>query len=543
MLTVSTRTPDNLFRRDALLLGLTKRSLPQDAYLLLAPKIENFAEEVGGRVREWGAMAELYEPRLENYDAFGNRIDKLHLSPGWRKLKEFAALNRLVAMGYDKKLRQGRRPAQTVMQILFSAYSSTHSCPLAMTDGVVKVLMEHAPQSIREQVIPELLGKELTCATAGQWMTEKSGGSDLRAIETQATFARKEDDKEIYRLYGLKWFASSIDSEYALVLAQVPDAGPSLFLVKVWQGRSLSDGIRIDRLKNKLGTRALATAEVRLEGALGTLIGIKGKGILCASPLLNITRFYNALASASSMNRAYFTALDYALLRQSFKKPLIEHPLHRQSLADIDAKRAGAITLCFEMAQLLSKQEENTASLREEKFLRALIPIAKIVLAKWAVLVASDAMEAMGGIGYLEDLELAQLLRDAQVLPIWEGTTNILVHDLLRAESKDNALVSLLHDLCERSNAVMIDEADALRILRTRLEQISVKVMAALNKSDGKDTMYLLPWARKCAFMVGTCTMALLLAEAKPFITEPDRFAATRFTTFVENNLCGHFSL
>ncbi|HXW60458.1 MAG TPA: acyl-CoA dehydrogenase family protein, partial [Myxococcota bacterium] len=180
---------------------------------------------------------------------------------------------------------------------------------------------------------------------------------------------------------------------------------------------------------------------------------------------------------------------------------------------------------------------------KEEKFLRALTPIAKLMLGKWAVLVASDAIEAMGGVGYLEDLVLAELLRDAQVLPIWEGTTNVLVHDMLRAENKDNALVSLLHDLCERSNAVMIDEADAVRILRTRLQQVSVKVMAALNKSDGQDPMYLLPWARKCAFMIGTCTMAVLLAEAKPFITEPDRFAATRFTTFVENNLCGHFSL
>lgn len=535
---------ENLFRRNALLLGLTRRFLPQDSYLLLAPKLENFADEVNGRVKEWAAMAELYTPRLENHDAFGNRVDKLHLSPGWLKLKRFAAQNRLVALGYDKKLRQGRRPAQAAMQILFSAYSATHSCPLAMTDGAIKVLSEHAPKSIRDQVVHELLSKDLEkSATCGQWMTEKSGGSDLRAIETQATLARKEDDREIYRLYGLKWFASSIDSEYALVLAQIPEVGPTLFLLKVWEGQKLAAGLRIDRLKNKLGTKGLATAEVILEGALGTLIGIKGKGIFCASPLLNITRFYNALASASIMNRAFYRAFDHALERHSFNKPLIEHPLHRQTIADLDAKRSGSIALCFEMASLLSKQEEGTALAKEEKFLRALIPIAKLMLGKWAVLVASDAIEAIGGVGYLEDTEMPQLLRDAQVLPIWEGTTNMLVHDMLRAESKDSALVSLLHELCERSNAILIDETDALRILRMRLQQISVKVMAGINKSDGKDTMYLEPWARKCAFMVGACTMALLLAEAKPFITESDPFAATRFTTFVENNLCGHFSI
>jgi acyl-CoA dehydrogenase len=313
--------------------------------------------------------------------------------------------------------------------------------------------------------------------------------------------------------------------------------------LRVWQDGKLSFGIRIDRLKNKLGTKGLATAEVRLEGAVGTLIGTKGKGILCASPLLNMTRFYNSLASASIMNRAFYQVYDYALARQSFDKPLVDHPLYRQVLADLDAKRAGSIALCFELAQLQSRIEEGTASAKEQKCQRALLPIAKLMLGKLAVMVASEAIEAMGGVGYLEDTEMPQLLRDAQVLPIWEGTTNILVLDLLRAQKKDNALAALLVELCERANAVMIDEVEGLRILRTRLQQISVKVMAAINKSDGKDSIYLEPFARKCAFLVGTCTIALLLAEAKPFITEHDRFAQNRFTTFVENHLCGHFSL
>lgn len=543
MLIAAVNHSDNLFRRDALLFGLTKRFLPKDYYLLFAPRLENFAEEITARVDDWALMAERHMPFLENMDAFGNRLDKLHLSPGWLKIRRFAAINRLVAIGYDKKLHKERRSLQAVMQLMFSAYSATYSCPLAMTDGAIKVLNEYAPKSLRDEVVTELLGKDQEALTCGQWMTEKSGGSDLRAIETQATFVKKEEDQEIFRLYGLKWFASAVDSEYALVLAQVAESGPSLFLVRVWEEQKLSFGLRIERLKNKLGTKALATAEVRLEGAIGTLIGLRGNGIQCSSPLLNITRFYNGLSSASLMNRAYFLALDYALKRKSFNKPLIEHPLHRQSLADLDAKRAGAIVLCLEIAQLLGKSEEKTASEKELKFLRAITPIAKILLGKWAVLSASDAMEAIGGAAYTEDLILAQLLRDAQVLSIWEGTTNILVHDMLRAQNKQNALVSLLQDLCERANRVMIDEVDALRILRTRLEQISTKVMAAIHKNDGKDTMYLEPWARKCAFMVGICATAILLAEAKPFITEPDRFAATRFTTFVENNLCGHFSL
>ena len=149
----------------------------------------------------------------------------------------------------------------------------------------------------------------------------------------------------------------------------------------------------------------------------------------------------------------------------------------------------------------------------------------------------------MGGIGYLEDTEFPKLLRDAQVLPIWESTTNILVHDMLRAQRKEGALVVLLKDLCERANALMIDEGDASRILKSRLHQLSEKVMHALNKSEADNVIYLESFARKCAFSIGACVMALLLAEAKPFVTEKDPFAQNRFTTFVDNNLCGHFSL
>jgi len=529
---------ENLFRRDALLKGLIKRGLSEEAFLLLMPKLENFADEIILRVKDYADNAEAYPPRLENSDVYGHRIDRLSLSSGWLALRKFAHQNRLIAMGYDKKLRQGRRLAQAAFQIMFSAYSSNYSCPLAMTDGAIKLLLEHAPKSIKDEIIQELLNK----ATCGQWMTERIGGSDLRNIETHASLARKVDDRELYRLYGVKWFASAIDSNYALVLAQIPDAGPSLFLLPVWQMGRLCEGVSIDRLKNKLGTRALPTAEVRLEGALATLIGVKGRGIHCAIPILNITRFYNALASASIMNRAFYGALDYAGVRKSFGKTISEHALHRRTLADLDAKRSGAMALCFELASLLGRVEEGLASTKEQKCLRALTPLAKLSLGKWAVLVASDALEAIGGLGYMEDTEYPRLLRDAQVLPIWEGTTSILLHDLLRAERKDGALVALLQNLCERANEVLIDESDALRILKARLQQVSEKVMAALNKGPDPE-LYLGPFIRRCAFSISACTMALLLAEAKPFITELDEFAATRFTTFVENNLCGHFSL
>jgi putative acyl-CoA dehydrogenase len=534
----------NLYKEDAFLLGITKRYLSDDSYMLMLPNFLSLGEDVLRRVRLWGQNAEKNPPILENCDAFGQRVDRLHVSDGWLKLRKFAALNRLVNMGYDKKLRKSSRSAQAAAQILFSAYSSTYSCPLAMTDGAIKLLQEHAPKSIRDKMINLFLGKEDNCfAMCGQWMTERIGGSDLRKIETHATLAQKFDDQELYRLYGLKWFASAIDSEYAIVLAQIPQTGPSLFLLNVWNKNGLNAGIKIDRLKNKLGTKGLATAEVRLEGAMATLIGQKGKGIANAAPLLNITRFYNALASASIMNRAYFSVLSYAKKRETFGKLIVHHGLYNKILADLDAKRCGSIALCFEISRLLGEMEEDGGDKKEARLLRALIPIAKLVLGKWAVLFSSDALEAMGGVGYLEDTEFPQLLRDAQVLPIWEGTSNMMLYDIIRAQIKSDALVLLLKDLCERANAIMIDELDALRILKNRLQQTSERIIAAIRKGEDDSHIYLEPIIRKCAFMIGVCAMALLLAESKPFITQKDQFTPSRFTTFVENNLVGNFSL
>lgn len=535
----------NLFKQDAFLLGMTKRYLSEEAYILMLPRLLSLGEDVLCKVRAWGEHAEKNPPILENFDAFGRRIDRLHLPHGWQRLKKFAAQNRLVALAYDRKLRKAGRCCQVSTQILFSAFSSTYSCPLAMTDGAVKLLQEHAPKSIKDKMIHSLLGKdEGDSKTCGQWMTERTGGSDLRNIETRATLTRKEEDRELYRLYGLKWFASGIDCDFALVLAQVADHGPTMFLLPVWQDGVLSEGIRIERLKNKMGTKGLPTAEVLLEGALATMIGIKGKGIANAAPLLNITRFYNALASASIMNRAFFSVENYAKKRESFGRPIMQHVLHFKLLADLDAKRAGAIALCFEIARLLGETEDAAISDRKEvKLVRVLVPLAKLMLGKWAVFFASDAIEAMGGVGYLEDTEFPQLLRDAQVLPIWEGTTNMMLYDIMRAQRREQAMEVLLRELCERANALMIDEMDAMRILKNRLQQLSERIVAAIHKGEQTSSIYLEPLIRKSAFLMGACTMAVLLAEAKPFITEKDQFAPNRFTTFVENNLCGNFSL
>ena len=216
--------------------------------------------------------------------------------------------------------------------------------------------------------------------------------------------------------------------------------GLSLFCVEIGRepGRGWR-GIVVNRLKDKLGTKALPTAELTLEGAPAVLLGAPGRGVANISGMLNVTRMYNAIASASGMHRACALARDYAARRAAFGRPIAGLPLHAATLADMEAEAAAVLALVMECAALLGGVEAGTATADQRRRLRALIPLAKLTTAKQAVACASEALECFGGAGYVEDTGLPRLLRDAQVLPIWEGTTNVLSLDLLRAEAKDGA--------------------------------------------------------------------------------------------------------
>jgi putative acyl-CoA dehydrogenase len=319
-------------------------------------------------------------------------------------------------------------------------------------------------------------------------MTERSGGSDVSGTSTIA----KEIDGNRYALSGVKWFTSSVTSEMALTLAKIEGSEKlSLFCVEVADG-----GIEVNRLKEKLGTRALPTAELTLKETPATLIGEEGRGVANISGMLNITRYYNAVASTSAMSYAKLLAGDYSQKRKAFGKPLIDHPLHRRTLEDLECTAAAGLALVFEVADLLGKAEEGTASEEERKRLRGLVPIAKLTLGKQVVAQTSEALECFGGAGYIEDTGLPRLLRDAQVLPIWEGTTNVLSLDLFRAEVKESSLTSILEDLKRRASGTLLE----------KVEQFS----SWLNAGDPKPEEE----ARRIALTTGHLCEAVYLGES-----------------------------
>jgi len=221
----------------------------------------------------------------------------------------------------------------------------------------------------------------------------------------------------------------------------------ALFYLELRDADGAINGIRIHRLKDKLGTRMLPTAELELEGALATPVAGLSDGVKAIAPMLQITRTWNAICSVASMRRGCALVTDYAARRVAFGAPLSEKPLHVQTLADLQARYEAAFLLAFRAVELLGREETGEASESERLMLRALQPIAKLLTAKEAVAAASEALEAFGGAGYIEDTGLPVLLRDAQVLPIWEGTTNVLALDSLRALANPQSLEALLADL------------------------------------------------------------------------------------------------
>ncbi|MGH8234617.1 MAG: acyl-CoA dehydrogenase family protein [Rhodanobacteraceae bacterium] len=375
------------------------------------------------------------EPVLTNWDVWGNRVDRIELTETWREGPAIAARQGLVADGHDRALGEFARVQQFAKVYLYHAASAFYSCPLAMTDGVATVLRDTSNTDLRERILPHLLSRDpATFWISGQWMTENTGGSDVARSETTA---RREADGT-WRLSGRKWFTSAINAEVALALARPIDNpestdGLALFCIETRNPDGSWNGITLDRLKDKLGTRELPTAEIHLDGTRAKLVGDSTHGVRAIAPVLQVTRVWNAFGSLSTMQRCLALARDYANRRVAFGDTLIEQPLFADSLAGWQAEFEAAFHLAMEVALLLGRVEAGSGGDRDAALQRLLTPLAKLWVCKLGVHMASETVEAIGGIGYLEDSGIPLLLRDAQVFPIWEGASNVQALDFLRA--------------------------------------------------------------------------------------------------------------
>ncbi|MCS6934641.1 MAG: acyl-CoA dehydrogenase family protein [Chitinophagales bacterium] len=501
---------NNEYECDIFLRDYLKVYLPEEVLNEIEEDLYNFGNRVVEELPTWARDAEVNKPCLTHYDAWGNRIDEIKVSEGWKKLERVAAEEGLVAIGYERKYRQHSRLYQFVKLYLYTASSAIYTCPLAMTDGAARLIEVHGDDYLHREVYPRLTDRDpRRFITSGQWMTERTGGSDVSRSMTIAIEERGE-----YRLYGHKWFTSAITADVAFTLASTEQPAPgerarlSLFYLPIRNKEGKLNNIEVEALKDKLGTRALPTAQLRLCGARARMVGQKGKGVKTISTLFNITRIYNTISAVSYMRRAYALSAAYAGVREAFGKTITSHPLHRQTIRTMEIAYQSNALLAFLLARLLGREECKTATENEKALLRFLTPVAKLYTARQAIRYASEHIESFGGIGYLEDSGIPVMLRDVQVLSIWEGTTNVLALDMLRAAQKENGMEAfrqyVYHQLSQSASEPMY-------LYKEKIRQKADALFAFLDKK--RDVQEAEKYARDLAFYIAELTIALQWLE------------------------------
>jgi alkylation response protein AidB-like acyl-CoA dehydrogenase len=493
--------PANTYTADPALTSLLRAALRPETMAWAEPQLVELGGLAGRELAALGDACERQPAWLRPIDPWGERVDEVVYPDEWRRLGAVAARFGLTGLPYEAEaLRQAGpevRVVHAALCYLFQPQTATYLCPVSMTDAAARVLADHGPDALRDRVLPRLVSRDPGQAwTAGQWMTERQGGSDVGANTVEA---RREGAG--WRLHGRKYFCSNVGGEVVLALARPEGGGPGtrglgLFLVP----RLLPDGgrnhYRIDRLKDKLGTRAMATGEVTLEGAHAEPVGELDRGFAQMTAMLNVTRLHNSIASAATLRRGLQLARGYAACRNAFGRPLDQLPLQRQVLVQLAVQAEAALVVTMRLAALLGRIECGGATVDESVVFRLGASLTKLYTARQAVAGASEAVECFGGAGYMEDTGIARHLRDAQVLPIWEGTTNVLSLDALRTVARPDTAGAFVAEL-ERLGSPRRDEAAEM-----------------LARVGGEEPEVAQRSARRLAFTLAEAWISGLLVEA-----------------------------
>ncbi|SOV03173.1 uncharacterized protein UDID_00194 [Ustilago sp. UG-2017a] len=431
-----------------------------------------FGERIAGPYTDIASTLDgpQHEPTLIQYDAWGQRVDKLATGEGWKRLKAVCASEGIVPESYAcpeavngggrNGLGKYARLFAFTRNVMFTPVSKVTLCPISMTDGAVRVLEMFGTEKQKREIIPRLCSTDPNTAwTAGQWMTERPGGSDVSRTETVAKPLnpnKKPEAGDQFVISGFKWFSSATDGDIALALARTNEdlsagsKGLSLFLIKIRDDNTGKlNGIRVHRLKKKLGTKYLPTAELELDGCVGELVGEIGRGVATISSVLNITRLYSAGGAVGALSWGLRSATAYAQIRPALGGGKLDKlPLHTDQLLKVTVLYRVFLQIFFTNVLLMGAQESGQASKRDQTRLRLLTPALKAFVATRASEGYLTLIEAFGGQGYMEEVGIGEMLRDGTVERIWEGTPAILSLDVLRVlvQSKGFALIEFFQD-------------------------------------------------------------------------------------------------
>ncbi|MET9429567.1 MULTISPECIES: acyl-CoA dehydrogenase family protein [unclassified Streptomyces] len=435
----------DVFAADHALTEAVERHLPPELLDEARGELSKLGTTAGSvQAQDWGVLANENPPKLRTHDRYGNRIDHVDFHPAWHRLLGHAVTNGLTN-AWGKPGGHVRRAAGF---LVWTQTEAGHGCPLSMTHAAVPALRTDPElAAVWEPKLTSQVyeGEELRPAAEkngvlfGMGMTEKQGGSDVRANTTAATPLGGEGE---YALTGHKWFCSAPMSDAFLVLAQAP-GGLTCFLVP----RVLDDGTRnvfmIQRLKDKLGNRSNASSEVEFDGTWARRVGEEGRGVRTIIEMVAATRLDCVVGSAALMRQAVAQAVHHAAYRSAFGGVLIDKPLMRNVLADLALESEAATALAMRLAAAYDSDSE-----QEKAFLRLAVPAAKYWVTKRCTPVTAEALECLGGNGYVEESGMPRLLRESPLNSIWEGSGNVQALDVLRALQREPlALNALLEEV------------------------------------------------------------------------------------------------
>lgn len=466
----------NSYHADPAFAALMKVYLPDTLRTLLEPQLERLGALAGDHLEQLALTADKNPPVLSLRERNGTEAQRVEKHPAYQQLEDYAfgefglaaMSHRGGVFGHPDKLPPMVKYA---LVYLFVQAEFGLCCPVSMTDSLTRTLCKFGSNELIDRYLDRLTSQDMgTLFQGAMFMTEQAAGSDVGAI---GTIARK--DGEAWRLYGDKWFCSNPDAALAMVLARPENGGSgtrglSLFLLPRHREDGSLNDYRIIRLKDKLGTRSMASGEIVLDGAEAYLVGKEGEGFRQMTDMINMSRLANGVRSAGLMRRAVAEALYISRNRSAFGRSLVDMPLMQRQLAKMLVPAEQGRSMVFHTARVLEAADRGDAE--QARVLRILTPLVKFRTCRDARKVAGDAMEVRGGCGYIEEFSDARILRDSHLGSIWEGTSNIVALDVVRAARREGAfdalsgyLLSCLSEVDDEIAAPIREALDRLTVL------------------------------------------------------------------------------
>jgi acyl-CoA dehydrogenase len=508
---------ENFWELDPGFRSLLGRYLPGDLYDHLTPRLAEFGELAGGRLERAATLANQHPPVLHPRNRSGEDEDTIEYHPAYRELEEIGfgrfaihTLTHKPALGWDTPLPA---TAKYAFHYLFAQAECGFLCPINVTDTTAYVIARYGSEALKARYLPRLLSSDLDYMWKGtQFMTEKAGGSDVGTLETVAVHqGLNEEGLDVWLLHGDKWFASHTTADVALVLARPEGAPPGTKGLALFaMPHRLDDGrrnhYRMVRLKDKLGTRSLASAELVLNGAVAYLVGDPARGLQQMMDQVNQSRLSHGVRAAGMMRRCLNEAMAVSRYRRVFGKTLIDQPIMRRQLMKIMVPTEQALSMAMYTAHVMDSAPGSS-------LLRLLTPLTKFRACRDNIKVAAGSVEARGGNGYIEDWPNARMARDAQVGTLWEGTSSVNAIDVvIRAVGRVGAeeeLAAALHTMLADAPAIPGTLRAELAPMVDRCLESVAKIAANLEQEQ---------WCRAAASaMYHVASAVLLAAEGAAF--------------------------